>query len=227
MVSEERVVYDSGSHMPNLARVCRELYKEVGLLPYSSNKFSFCCPKALNAWFNARTPAQRAVINTLWFDVEWAQKKPKKTTSLSSIVPGAVIKASWLAWSVVNDAYPAALKAAHGPLWHENHPYCDIDTNNEMDEKFEEFIEKGGRKGEVERQVSEHNAGGLWGKIRDARGHVHDWGPTGLDAGLEISDLDDSELDNERISLWVRADKRHGHLATNLVGMRRSDRLLY
>jgi hypothetical protein len=55
--------------MPNLARVCHKLY-EVGLLPYSSNEFSFCCPKALNVWFNARTPAQRAVIKTLWFYVE-------------------------------------------------------------------------------------------------------------------------------------------------------------
>lgn len=128
--------------MHNLARVCRKLYKEVGLLPYSSNEFSICCPKALNGWLNARKPAQRAVFNTLWFDVEWAQNETQKMNSLSTIAPGAAIKASWLAWSVANNAYTAALKTAHGPLWHENYPYCDKGTSDEMDEKFEEFIEK-------------------------------------------------------------------------------------
>lgn len=121
--------------------------------------------------------------------VEWAHDEIQQLTSLSTVASGAVIRASWLAWSVVNNADTAALEAAHGPTWHMNYPYCNIDTDREMDEKFEGFIEKAVGKGRLkDKSVSitrvDH------GEELDTREGMYMIGDL-PDAGMHDSELDE------------------------------------
>lgn len=53
---------------------CRQVYSEVGLLPYSANEFCFNSAQALEAWLNARLPVQRQAVATVWIESKYSGK---------------------------------------------------------------------------------------------------------------------------------------------------------
>jgi len=104
MIPNERVVYDSGSHMTVLSATCRQIRTEVGLLPYSTNEFSFDSPCALSKWLHARREPQLRVIKTVWLGVEWSACAPLDTR-MDLLAPQAILKVSMLTWNSVSAAF--------------------------------------------------------------------------------------------------------------------------
>jgi hypothetical protein len=110
MVPNERVVYDSGSHMTIFSATCRQIHQEVVLLPYSTNEFSFESPYALNKWLNARYEAQARAVKTIWVDIEWSAYPPLDTCMDLLALPQATLKVSKLTWKAVSAAFWAKNK---------------------------------------------------------------------------------------------------------------------
>jgi hypothetical protein len=69
-----KYVKASGMNFKNIAATCRQLYAEIGVLPYLTNAFSFDSPYTFFHWLHHRLPCQRAALRELWGDVAWSHE---------------------------------------------------------------------------------------------------------------------------------------------------------
>jgi hypothetical protein len=141
-VPEKRIVWTSGSHMTPLFMVCRQIYDEVGLIPYSTNEFSFCSPYAFRKWLSERLIPQCQATKVLWLDNEWAghTHAPDTLKDLS-----ATLKISRLAWKNVSKAYWEVNK----DRGLENCPLPDLDADMDNFAEFEDWLDSARNGGKV------------------------------------------------------------------------------
>jgi hypothetical protein len=123
--------------MTQLAMVCRQIYDEVGLVPYSTNEFSFCSPYALTQWLHERLMPQRQAIKVLWVDNEWAGYCAAPIVVKDLSPEGASLKVSQLAWKTVSRAYWKLHE--HRDIG--NTPPGDLNADKDNFDAFEKWLE--------------------------------------------------------------------------------------
>lgn len=69
--SSKFVHYRSTTPSTLFALTCRQIYAEVGLLPYTTNEWSFTSLAVFKAWLEARLRIQREDIARAWVQLEY------------------------------------------------------------------------------------------------------------------------------------------------------------
>ncbi|KAF2270742.1 hypothetical protein CC78DRAFT_611619 [Lojkania enalia] len=127
---DNRVIKPVDDHMTIIGGTCRQIYKEIALIPYSTNEFSFDSPYTMQYWLDNRWPDQLRAMKVLWIDLEW--KSTYVERNLNNLSPtGTIFKVSRLAW-----------RTAIAEWRSKSHParYTDFDRLAAEERGFERWI---------------------------------------------------------------------------------------